>query len=455
MTALTYGSVCSGIEAVSVAWEPLGFKPLWFSEIEPFPCAVLAHHWPEVPNLGDMNVLPDLIRAGLVPKPDILVGGTPCQAFSVAGLRNGLTDSRGQLTLKFVELADVIDPQFVVWENVPGVLSDKTNAFGCFLGALAGEDEPLSPPAGKWSNAGVVFGPARTIAWRILDAQYFGVAQRRRRVFVVACPRNGADPTRVLFESEGLCRNTPPSRKKRESVTYDVAPCVTGGGRENPRPRETRGQDCVVAVNDVTEPVTSSGGTEKKHGFGWGQQEFENGFIQPVMSPVTRRVYSDRGSDDTLICMAHGQGRAEIVSDGSPSLTCNHEVPIVTQYGDDQGMNVVAFPSEMSGTQYASGSPSLSVKHTAAIAFSCKDNGLVRAISAQCVATRLHVRRLTPRECERLQGFPDDHTLVPYRGKPAANGPRYKAIGNSMAVPCMAWIGRRLLITVDTTDTTR
>ncbi|WLH88610.1 DNA cytosine methyltransferase [Pseudomonas sp. FP453] len=216
---ITYGSVCSGIEAATQAWHPLGMRAAWFAEIEPFPSAVLAHHYANVPNHGDMTKLAALVLAGKIPAPDVLVGGTPCQAFSVAGMREGLTDPRGALTIKYVELADAVDyvragqrkpASVIVWENVPGVLSDKGNAFGCFLGALAGEDCELQPPGKKWQDAGCVYGPKRTIAWRVLDAQYFGLAQRRRRVFVVASARNGFDPAEVLFEREGTRRDSPP-----------------------------------------------------------------------------------------------------------------------------------------------------------------------------------------------------------------------------------------------------
>jgi len=167
-TGLQYASVCSGIEAVSVAWQPLGITPVWFAEIEPFPCAVLAHHYPEVPNLGDMALLAEKVLSEHIPAPPILIGGTPCQAFSIAGLRAGLADPRGVLSLKYVELANAIDQircsrnepeSIIVWENVPGVLSDKGNAFGCFLAALAGEEKVLEPPRKTWSHAGVVLGP--------------------------------------------------------------------------------------------------------------------------------------------------------------------------------------------------------------------------------------------------------------------------------------------------------
>jgi len=224
---LDYGSVCSGICAATVAWRPLGWKAAWFSEIEPFPSAVLAHHYPEVQNLGDMTNLPALVLAGKAAAPAVLIGGTPCQDFSIGGMRAGLAGKRGALTIKYVETADAIDhvrrnrgddEAIIVWENVAGVLSDKNNAFGCFLGALAGEDCELQPPGGKWKDSGCVFGPKRTIAWRVLNAEYFGLAQRRRRVFVVASARRGFDPLAVLFEREGLRRDIAPRRGQGQDV---------------------------------------------------------------------------------------------------------------------------------------------------------------------------------------------------------------------------------------------
>ena len=281
-SVVRFGSVCSGIEAASVAFGPLGWKAAWFAEVEPFPSAVLAHHYPETLNLGDMTTISRRVLTGEVEAPDVLCGGTPCQAFSVAGLRESLADERGNLTLKFVELADAIDhvrvtrgdePSIVFWENVPGVLSTKDNAFGCFLAGLAGEDEPLEPPGGRWANAGAVYGPARAVAWRTLDAQYFGLAQRRRRVFVVASARDGLDPATVLFEWDGMRRDSAPSRGARE-----VAPTI---------------------------PSRSSAGG----GLG-----------------------TDFDCDGGVICMAHGQGGAEVASERSPTLTCNHEAPIAA-YG--------------------------------------------------------------------------------------------------------------------------
>jgi DNA (cytosine-5)-methyltransferase 1 len=320
---MKFGSVCSGIEAASVAWHPLGWTAAWLSEIEPFPCAVLKHHYPDVPNHGDMSLLPEKILSGQVEAPDLFCGGTPCQAFSVAGLRNSLDDARGNLSLTFVGIANAIDhvrslrgdsPAIVFWENVPGVLNTKDNAFGCFLGALAGESEPITAPGERWSNAGCVFGPQRTVAWRVLDAQYFGVAQRRRRVFVVASARDDINPTEVLFEFEGLRRDHCKSQEEKQ----------------------------------------------------------------------TTPAYFREGSFGQYV---HGQ----------------------------------------SGTIKASGG----VLGGGSETFFCP--------------TQDRVRRLTPVECERLQGFPDNYTNIPWRkAAESPDGPRYKALGNSWAVPVVAWLGQRI-----------
>lgn len=235
---MRYGSVCSGIEAATVAWHGLGWEPAWFSEIEKFPSKVLHHHYPNVANHGDMTLLPAAVRAGRIEAPDLLVGGTPCQAFSVAGQRRSLDDARGNLTLTFVDLADAIGSvrtavgfpgPIVVWENVPGVLHTKDNAFGCFLGGLAGSDEALRPVGRKWPRAGVVHGARRRVAWCVLDAQYFGVAQRRRRVFVVAVPNelverlgDRAHPAEILSIGKSLRRDTPTRRKAGEGTAANA-----------------------------------------------------------------------------------------------------------------------------------------------------------------------------------------------------------------------------------------
>ncbi|EPR42687.1 C-5 cytosine-specific DNA methylase [Desulfovibrio sp. X2] len=362
---IRFATVCTGIAAAeqAVIRAGLHWRPVFMSEIEPFPCAVLAHRFPGVPNLGDMTRIDGRKWRGLV---DLLVAGTPCQAFSLAGLRRGLEDSRGNLTIKLVELLDAIQSASLLWENVPGVLSDRGNAFGSFVGLLAGADfdaEPGPRPqmgksspfwtwdrdarvhVPKWPACGWVAGPARTIAWRCLDAQYFGLAQRRRRVFLVACPRDGADPREILFEREGLRRDHPPRREKGQGFAHDLAPCLGASGRGVERTGETRGQDPVVACfggNNSSGPVDVAT-ARNAHGGPHGRLDFES------------ETYAVHGG--------------------------------------------------------------------------------------------MRVRRLTPRECERLQGMEDDFTLIPWRGRPAEecpDGPRYKGIGNSMPVDVMAWILTRV-----------
>ncbi|MDF7681214.1 phage N-6-adenine-methyltransferase [Enterobacteriaceae bacterium ESL0689] len=371
---MRYGSVCSGIEAASVAWESLGWEPAWFAETEPFPSAVLAHHWPHVTNLGDMTKVAALIADNQIEAPGVLVGGTPCQAFSIAGLRNGLADSRGQLTLSYVELANEIDKKrrergepesVIVWENVPGVLNSRDNAFGCFLAGLAGERDELQPPGGRWTNAGCVSGPQRDIAWRVLDAQFFGVAQRRRRVFVVASARKDLDPTQILFECDGVRRDTPPRRETKTEITGTTGKRADGGSHwDNPaNPHPTLNQ------------------SNNTGGIGQSNQE----------------IFAQRGSG--------------LVSDSY---------------------------SDIARTLLAKSNDSLAED---------LDTYTLTKTDIHGVVANARVRRLTPVECERLQGFPDNHTQIPWRGQDAVDcpdGPRYKAIGNSMAVPVMRWLGQRI-----------
>lgn len=390
---MNYGSVCSGIEAASIAWESLGWSPAWFAEIESFPSAVLAYHWPHVTNLGDMTKIATAVLNGDVVAPDILVGGTPCQAFSVAGARLGLADDRGFLTIKYVELANAIDqkraaagaaPCITVWENVPGVLSSKDNAFGAFIGLLAGEDCELVPPGKKWENAGCVLGPQRTIAWRVLDAQYFGVAQRRRRVFVVSSARKGFDPTEILFEREGVRRDTPPSREAGQKVAgstgagFTVGSHWDGDGYAHPTLSQSFNTGGIGASN---QELFSQRGAGLFNMVAFGEYADDS-----TASTMKARDYKD--ATDLVVMTVHGTQDPNTNIELAHTLGCNH--------GQENAV-------------------------------------LVKG-----------VRRLTPVECERLQGFPSGHTDVPYRGKPAADGPRYKAIGNSMAVPCMTFIGQRI-----------
>ena len=348
---MKYLSVFSGIEAASVAWKHLGWEPVGFSEIEPFPCAVLKHRFPNTPNYGDITKYNDWpIEPGTV---NLLIGGSPCQSFSVAGLRKGLADPRGNLALVFLGLADKIRPRWIVWENVPGVLSSNGGRdFGSFVGAL----EQLGY---GW-------------AMRVLDAQYFGVPQRRRRVFVVAClgAGGGESAAKVLFESESLRWNPASRREKGKDNTSEDKNDLGEGIYEN-RPTDSR----ITGPHQVAPTLTSRFGT--------------GGGNVPIVHC--------KDDDDFLITF-------------QPGNLCR---------------NAGARPST-STTTTLKASTGDQVPH---------------------IATKMIVRRLTPTECMRLQGFPDDHARIPWNGKPAdqcPDGPQYKAAGNSMAVPVMRRIGSRI-----------
>jgi DNA-cytosine methyltransferase len=570
---MKYLSVCSGIEAASKAWEPIGWEPVAFSEIEPFPSAVLKHHWPEVPNLGDMSKYEQWqIQSGSV---DILVGGTPCQSFSVAGLRQGLKDPRGNLMLTYLAIAERLKPRWLVWENVPGVLSSNGGKdFGSFLGAL-GE------LGYEW-------------AYRVLDAQWFGVAQRRRRVFVVAHFGEGNLAAKVLFESESVRRDSAPSRETRQGVATNVAPSLTASNDPSRSPQSsevTQQVNAVLEASVVSPTITQCKGSRggcsdealmeikavheainagipdvcatidcglaKQVGKQLTQQAESFYFPIPIHDQATR--FSGKRGDkqdgkgnglgvgkpgDPCPTLTKGDKHAiafqtsELRLTGKlteksvcPTLKANtkagdtevkvvlyenhpndsrvtgpHDVApsCVSRYGTGGGnvplvQEAIAFPATMSGTQCAKTknlSPAICSVNQTAIAFEpgiatregsesrfvkelsptlrkeMGDNQVAVAVdcynktigeksqsissSASDInhtggvinpADRMAVRRLSPRECERLQGFNDDHTMIPWRNKPAdqcPDGPRYKALGNSMAVPCMAWIGKRI-----------
>lgn len=320
MRIKTVGSVCSGIEAASVAWEPLGFQFEWFSEIAAFPAAVLNDKYPGIPNLGDMNDLPDAISQLKITAPDMICGGTPCQAFSLAGWKNGLNDDRGNLTLRFVDIVEANDAVrlsrgekrcVVFWENVEGVLTDKTNPFGYLVSSLAGLSDVID--CGRWPNAGIVRGPKRHVAWRVLDAKYFGLPQQRRRLYLMA---GGTDfyPENVLFET----RHRKPAEFPKQPLSFSKD-----------------GHDFEV-FREYTDCLYSAYGTK------WNGNAAAN------------------------------NGSLFVVQDG-------------------------------------------------------------------------RVRRLSPLECERLMGFPDNYTDLPQ----AKRTNRYQAIGNSWAVPVVRWIGSRLVQNMD------
>lgn len=487
-------SVCSGIEAASSAWHQLGWKAVAFSEIEPFPCAVLAHHYPDVPNLGDMNNFKDWPDYAI----DLLAGGTPCQSFSVAGLRKGLDDPRGNLMLTYGAIAAKYRPRWLVWENVPGVLSSNGGRdFGTFLGMLG--------------QLGYGF------AYRVLDAQYFGVAQRRKRVFVVGCLGDWRSAAAVLFERHSLSGHPAPSRKARQVAPTIPSRSTAGGGLGTDF-------DCDGGLLRVAPTLDQRAG-----------RSGENSFA------------TSGGLIETL-CVATGQAGAEIGADMAPTLNCNHEAPYVAHSLRGEGFDAsedgtgrgtplvpvhvpevagtmkackdsggwsnsadhaaawymipvlpfdttqitsaanysrpkagdpchplaagmhapaIAFLGRMSATQHASTeklSPALCSVNPTAVAVSLRgrEGGATAELGDEVqnclrassgggdkphVLAATQVRRLTPVECERLQGFPDNYTLIPWRKKPASecpDGPRYKALGNSWAVPVAAWIGRRI-----------
>lgn len=418
---MKYLSVCSGIEAASVAWESLGWNPVAFSEIEPFPSSVLAERFPDVPNLGDMTKY----HEWNIPAIDLLVGGTPCQAFSVAGKRGSLGDDRGNLCLTFCRMADYFAPKWVLWENVPGVLSTKDNAFGCFLGALCGADAPVIPPGGgrKHPNSGVVAGPKRTVAWRVLDAQWHRVPQRRKRVFVlaVAGAGNWACADALLPVGEHVPGDLEACRKAWKEAAGDAGSRFEGshwdGGRVHPTlfahksgvgmsDQEIFRQRGAYLVPDVAPAVTSK----------WAK-----GTGGPAGDECQNLVVFENHAQDSRV-----REMGDVFSTVSAKYgTGGGNTPIVVFTQNDAGRDASIDVA-----------PTLRSGH---------GGGAVN----QCVAYNYVVRRLTPRECERLQGFPDDWTLIPWRGKSAEDCPdshRYKAVGNSMAVPVMWYIGRRIQI---------
>lgn len=382
---MRYLSVCSGIEAATEAWHELGWQAEAFSEIEPFPCAVLKHHYPAVPNLGDMTKFEEW-NIGPI---DLLVGGTPCQSFSVAGLREGLADPRGNLMLTYLAIARRHRPRWLVWENVPGVLSSNGGEdFACLLRGLA-------ELGYGWS-------------YRVLDAQYFGVAQRRRRVFVVGYLGDWHPAAAVLLERSSLSGHPPPSREKREGVTPSpvpgVANCLTNRMHKGINTTVDEGQTPIIELPEVMCTLRSSGAGFDRP----GNAATEHETYIPVPQPLP--------FDTTQIT--------------SPSNWCN------PQAGDPcHPLSATAHPpSVVHGTQDPL---------TSDVAFpQGRNSGQENVIFGGETVTA--VRRLTPRECERLQGFPDDYTDILWKGKQAPDGPRYKALGNSMAVPVMRWIGKRI-----------
>lgn len=512
------GSFCSGIGAPEVAARGTPFHPVFFSEIDAFPSAVLAHHWPDVPNLGDFTAIDDR----WLQRIQVLIAGTPCQAFSFAGLRKSLEDARGNLTLEFVRKVHAAKSLFcAAWENVPGVLSTDDNAFGCFLGALVGADDPLCVPGGgRWPDAGMVAGPLGRSAWRILDAQYFGLAQRRRRVILIFCPAaSPGDPAAILFEREGVHGDFAESEEEGQDIAGTLSARTSGGGG--------LGTDFDLGGGlQVAGPLTAGmaasasrmpheqgalvpvlAGTLQANGKAAGsatQQDAESGLLVPIaqtfvdVAPaLTQNPYGDNDGRETLlvantlkaegfdasedgtgrtnlipVCFSGNDHGADATYDLAPTLRAgNHRhshanagTPPAVAYAIQEravsenpaaGPDGAGFRPEIAYTLEAR-------QQTQAVSFSVSSNSNGFAWEgdiAPCLDTSTGksgnqmtgvrapsgVRRLVPPECARLQGFPDDHTQIIYRGKPAADGPQYKAYGNSMAVAKIRWLWLRIL----------
>lgn len=366
---MRYVSIFSGVEAATLAWEPLGWEPMAFSEIEPFPCAVLAERWPDVPNIGDITKVD--WKKEIHGAVDLVVGGSPCQSFSIAGKREGLKGASG-LMFEYIRCVQELRPRWFLWENVPGALTSEN---GDAFGQLLREMDELG----------------YSLAWRVLDAQFFGVAQRRRRLFLVG--HIGAEsPAEVLFEPYCLSGNPQSSREKRKEITRQaVRSASCSGFKYDAAPRASVGKNIFCMT---------------------GTQAHCH-----ISDEIAGCLTAHMGKDD-----------APVVVDGSISENADN-VPFGFAQNTRNEVRIVG-----DGTISGALTANQGMKQTT---FVCTSD----------YASAPLVRRLTPLECERLQGFPDNHTRISWKGKPAnecPDGPRYKAIGNSMAVPVMRWLGERI-----------
>lgn len=379
---MKYGSVCSGVEAATVAWHPLGWEPQWFCEFDKFPSAVLDYRFPNVPNLGDMVNIEkhEVFNDRSI---NLLVGGTPCQSFSVAGLRKGLDDDRGNLALKYCEILDRKRPSWFLWENVPGVFSSN-------------EGRDLLSIFSGFRECGYQF------AYRVLDAQYFGVPQRRRRIFVVGYIGDWRPAAAVLFEPESLFWDIAPDRAEGKDLARETAKCLTarGAGGLN---HDAETANFVINGN-VIDRTENSGGNGK----GW-----TNDGTVPTL----------RTTDRHAIVSVHGTQDPNVLEEKAHTLGGNHGQENAICFAQNSRREL----REMPYSGALSAQPGMT--------------------QTSFVRDNMVVRRFTPIECERLQGFPDNWTQIPWRGKPAEqcpDGPRYKCMGNSMAVPVMKWLGQRI-----------
>lgn len=478
-----YVSIFSGVEAATLAWEPLGWEPVAFSEIEPFPCAVLAERWPDIPNLGDITNIDwkEEIDGAI----DLVVGGSPCQSFSVAGKREGLKGASG-LMFEYIRCVQELRPRWFLWENVPGALTSED---GGAFGQLLSEMDELG----------------YSLAWRVLDAQFFGVAQRRRRLFLVG--HLGAEsPAKVLFEPDCLSGNPQSSREKRKELAsragrsaacagfkYSAAPRANTIGYAEEQANTLTADWHAPAVLPLKRNMIGRADSADRQGMAMSQYGTE------IAGCLTARGDSspcaDRGQN--IVCMTGTQTHCHISDEIAGCLTAHmgkDDAPVVVGGAISENAANEAFGSAQNtrnevrivgnGTLSRALAARPGMKQTTFVCtgstypineqIATRDKKLGRgtglgvgadgdpaftllANHPHMVASEIGdkpagvnpmlVRRLTPLECERLQGFPDEHTLIAWKGKPAEecpDGPRYKAIGNSMAVPVMRWIGRRI-----------
>lgn len=415
---MNFSTVCSGIEAPSAAWNPIGWKAVFFSEIEKFPNAVLKHHYPETPNYGDMRDYKKWPEHSV----DLIAAGCPCQSFSVAGFRKGLADPRGNLTLVYLGVVAKYRPRWVVYENVPGILSDRSGAFGALLGGLR-----------ELGYLG---------SYRILDAQYFGVPQRRRRVFLVGYLGDWRPPAAVLFEPESLSGNPPPRREAGKGIAAGLTSGSGSGGRNAGRRQEDD-------TNIVSGTLAANGGGMTRPAGNANELDF----CVPV-NIVTGTLSAGRSS---TISGASGGNESTFCVPVAPTISASGRG--TERAGESRGQDCIiahSLPAEHDASEDGSGygTPLIAIQDIRSGIESKKQNGkgwnddgsayTCDTLGTQGVAMKAGVRRLTPTECERLMGFPDGYTNIPFRGKPAADGPRYRALGNSIAVPVLQWLGRRI-----------
>lgn len=449
-STMKYGEICSGINAPTVAVEGMGWKPVFFSEIEPFPSAVSAHHYPEVPNAGDFTT----INADQYEQIDLLIGGTPCQSFSMAGLRGGMDDERGNLTLEFAKLADRLNPAWFIWENVPGVFSiDSGETFGRILSKFAGypDGHVFQCPDGGWRNFGIACQYDRDsygLAWRVLDAQYVrtdkhphAIPQRRRRVFVVGYRGDWRRAAAVLFEPESLQRNNP-TRRKKESV----ASALTANGVGTCGADDNQGQANHLIASPALNAVygdksqrygddvplvyseTGQSNTYDMRAFG----EYGNG---ESSSTVKARDYKD--ATDLVIGFDARGSQASVTGEISGPLRCmgNNK-----SHANDGSHSAIAFAENSRAEVRLEGGDG-------AVAGAVSTGGGKAGQGTPTTAGDFGVRRLMPIEAERLMGVPDGYTAIPWKGKPAGqcpDTPRYKALGNSMCTNVIRWIAQRI-----------